>query len=180
MRSYKTEAIVLKRRNIGEADKILTVFTRNDGKMQIKAKGVRRITSRRSPHIEPLNHASLTLYRGGKLPILTEAQVIEDYAGLKKNLTRVWAAYHLCEIVEGLCPEEQEHEDIFVLLRDTLARLSYEKQLKPLLREFEVNLLTTLGYWHQREETDDRNTHALIEEILERRLKSKSIFAKIS
>ncbi len=179
MRSYKTEGIVIRRRNIGEADKILTVFTRNAGKLQVKAKGVRRITSRRSSHVELLNYATLTLYKGERMPILTEALVLEDYEGLKKNLTRVWAAYHICELVEGLCPENQEHEDIFELLKETLTKLSFEKQLKPLIREFEVKLLTLLGYWQEREGSDELNTQALIEELLERRLKSKYIFAKL-
>lgn len=178
MRTLKTEGIVIRRRNIGEADKILTIFTRDLGKVQVKAKGVRRITSRRSPHIELLNHASVSLYKSEKMSILTEAQVIEDYEGLKKNLTRVWAAYHLCELVDGLCPENQEHENVFTLLTTTLTKLSYEKQLKPLIHDFEVQLLTILGFWHEGE-AKEKNTQALIEELLERRLKSKYLFSKL-
>lgn len=179
VRSFKTEGVVIKRRNIGEADKILTVFTRDFGKLQIKAKGVRRITSRRSPHIELLNHANITLYRGEKLPILTEAEVIEQFEALKKNLTRVWAAYHICELVDGLCPENQEHEDIFALLKKTLRGISHEKQLKPVVSEFEVELLKMLGFWNEKR-ADALSTHEFIEDLLERRLKSKYIFSKLS
>ena len=179
MRSVKTEGIVIKRKNVGEADKILTVFTSDQGKLQIKAKGVRKITSRRSPHVELLNHAALNLYKGERLPILTEAEVLHDFAGLKKNLTRVWAAYHVCELVDGLCPENEKHLDIFHLLKDTLYRISYEKQLKPVVQEFEISLLKILGYWNDESAKKVRSTHEYIEELLERRLKSKYIFSKL-
>lgn len=179
MRSIQTEGIVIKRKNIGEADKILTVFTPDQGKLQVKAKGVRRITSRRSPHIELLNHASLSLYRGESLPILTEAEVIHDFAGLKKNLTRVWAAYHICELIDGLCPENEKHPDIFHLLKDTLYRISYEKQLKPVIQEFEIELLKILGFWNEERAERSGSTQDYIEELLERRLKSKYIFSKL-
>ena len=62
MRTYKIEGIVLRRRNLGEADRILTVLSRESGKISIKAPGVRRIPSRRSSHVELLNHSKFTLY----------------------------------------------------------------------------------------------------------------------
>jgi len=179
MRNFKTEGIVIKRRNVGEADKILTVFTKDLGKLQIKAKGVRRITSRRSPHIELLNHTSLSLYKGEHAPILTEAQVVHDFSSLKKNLNRVWASYHICELVDGLCPENEKHADIFHLLKDTLYRISYEKQLKPVIQEFEIELLKILGYWNEKQVEQARSTQEFIEDLLERRLKSKYIFSKL-
>jgi DNA repair protein RecO (recombination protein O) len=179
MRSIKVEGIVIKRKNIGEADKILTVFTKEEGKIQVKAKGVRRITSRRSPHIELLNQASLSLYKGERLPILTEAEVINDFESLKKNLNRVWAAYHICELIDGLCAENEKHPNIFFLLKDTLYRLSYEKQLKPVIQEFEIELLKILGFWNTERAQKTTNTQDYIEELLERRLKSKYIFSKL-
>ena len=57
MRSFKTEGIVIKRRNFNEADRIITVFSKRNGKINIKASGVRKITSRRSPHLELLNYS---------------------------------------------------------------------------------------------------------------------------
>lgn len=178
VRSVKTEGIVIKRKNLGEADKLLTIFTRESGKLQIKAKGVRRITSRRSPHIELLNYASLTLYKSERMPILTEAQVVHEFSSLKKNLTRVWAAYHLCELIDGLCPENEPHADIFHLFKDTLYRVSYEKQLKPIVSDFEKELLRILGYWNDKK-VSPLTTHEFIEDIMERRLKSKYIFSKL-
>ena len=64
MRTHKTEGIIIKRRNYGEADRILTVFTKYNGKIQVKATGIRRIPSRRSAHVELLNYSVLNLYKG--------------------------------------------------------------------------------------------------------------------
>jgi len=60
-RVYKTEAIVLKRVNVGEADKILTLYTPNPGKLSAIAKGVRRPKSKLGGHLELLTHSSLML-----------------------------------------------------------------------------------------------------------------------
>jgi len=73
MRGFKTEGIVLKRRNFGEADRILTVFTKDRGKISVLAKGVRRITSRRAGNVELLNRVSIFLHQTRGMPILTEA-----------------------------------------------------------------------------------------------------------
>ncbi len=180
MRTYKTEAIILKRKNIGEADRILTVFTRQYGKVQIKAVGVRKIASRRSPHIEPLNLVLLTLYRGRNLPILTEAQTQENFSDIKDNLKKVGFAYHICELVDGLCPENQENRSVFVLLRNTLSRLSTGFDVAVTIHEFEVELLTILGFWSKTQLSVHMDTQSFIENILERKLKSKQILSRFS
>src|SRR5690349_12925667 len=109
MRNIKSEGIIIKRKNLGEADRLITVITPHLGKLTIKATGVRKITSRRSAHIELLNHAALHLYKGKGMHVLTEVKMIDDHSKIKKDFTKVGFAYHLCELVDGLCPEEQEN-----------------------------------------------------------------------
>ena len=194
MRTYKAEGIIIKRFNVGEADRILTVFSKYDGKFSILAKGIRRIPSRRSAHVELLNHSLLTLYQGKSMPILTEATSLENFEEVKDDFTKVGFAYHLCELINGLCPEGQEHRDIFDLLHKTLGRLSHchseffdsvqddskEMSLLEIIHEFEIELLTILGYWKKDNPISHTlNTTAFIEDILERRLKSRSIFLKL-
>lgn len=180
MRNYRTEGVVIKRRNVGEADRILTVFTKNEGKITIKAKGIRRIPSRRSAHVELLNLSQLTLYRGKKIGTLTEAQMINSYAAIKEDLARVGLAYHICELVDGLCPEGQENRQVFHLLTHTLDRLCGNEDIAVVIHEFEVTLLSLLGFWHKPyDESRTLDTHHFIENILERRLKSKKIFSKL-
>lgn len=184
MRTYKTEAIIIKRRNVGEADRLITVFTRDHGKLSIKAKGIRRVPSRRSAHVELLNTSVLTLYQASRYPILTEATALETFSDLKNDLQKIGFAYHLCELVDGLCPENQEHHQVYFLLKNTLHRLSrcnstLSQEALFVIHEFEVTLLTLLGYWHKPQAASlSIDTHSFIENILERRLKSKRFFQK--
>jgi DNA repair protein RecO (recombination protein O) len=183
MRSFKTEGIVIKRRNYSEADRIVTIFSKNHGKMQIKAAGVRRITSRRSPHIELLNYSVFSLYQGKSLPVLTEIAPLESFSELKKDLNRIGMAYHICELIDGLCAENQENFQVFDLLMSTLKKLSIEEDLAQTIYDFEIKLLTVLGFLkHNYSSTSVSviNTRSIIEEILERRLKTLQILPQLS
>lgn len=180
MRAFKTEGIIIKRRDVGEADRILTVFTKRFGKIRIIGKGVRRISSRRSAHVELLNLARLSLYKGNGLPILTEAEMVEDFSSIKDNLIKVGFAYHICELVDGLCAENQENKTVFHLLKETLHRLETEDDLVSIIHEFEIELLTTLGFFPRYHPTQNFDTHSFIERILERKLKSKRIVSAFS
>ena len=181
MKHLRTEGIIIKRRNIGEADRLLTVFTKTEGKIVVKARGIRKIPSRRSAHVELLNLASLSLYKGSKFPVLTEATSLDTFSDIKNDLNKVGFAYHICELIDGLCPENQENRAVFTLLHNVLVRLEKEEEIVEVIHGFEVELLTVLGYWGtgdmQQEQT---NVHFFIENILERRLKSRRIFEKFS
>jgi len=175
MRTYKTEGFVIKRRNFREADRLLTVFTKRNGKIQINAPGVRKITSRRASHVELLNYSLFSIYESRNLPILTEAQSIETFPSLKNNLSKVSALYYVCELIDGLCPENQENEKVFHLLKDFLFDLKTKQDQEELIRKFEINLLTILGFYRTVEKSQNINMSLFIERILERKLKTKQI-----
>ncbi len=180
MRNFKTEGIIIKRRNIHEADRIITVLTREYGKLQIKARGVRRITSKRASHIELLNYAQLSLYKGSNLPVLIEAQMIDNFSSIKADLNKIGFAYHLCELIDGLCPENQEQHQVFDLFKFTLERLAKgEENSLIIIHEFEIDLLSFLGYWHKGKNSSQIDTQQFIENILERKLKSHQIFSRL-
>lgn len=177
MRLLKTEGIIIKRSNVGEADKLLTIFTRDNGKMHVKAPGIRKISSRRSPHLELLNRTTLTLYNSGRMPLVSEADMLSDYRHIKSDLTKVGYAYHMCELIEGLCPENEENDLIYTLLVETLDSLCLSDDSKSLISNFELRLLDLLGFASQRMRTSEYfNMHAYIESLLERKLKAKEIF----
>ncbi len=179
MKSFKLEGIVIKRRNVGEADRIITVFSKTYGKIQIKAKGVRKISSRRSGHIELLNHAVLNLHQAKFMPILTEAESLENFSLLKSDLKRIGSAFHICELIDGLCAENQVNEEVFELLSNTLKKLSNAQKLSDIIYEFEIDILKLLGFYKESE-TLKINTRVLIEEILERKLKTRPILYQFS
>src|SRR3989344_2903487 len=99
MPALTTEGLILKRKNFGEADRVLTVLTPRLGKISIIARGVRKITSRRAGNIEVLNRTKLHLFKG-KNYTLTEAESLETFNKLKSNLTLSTVALHIIELVD--------------------------------------------------------------------------------
>lgn len=174
MRTYKIEGIVLKRRNLGEADRVLTVLSKEFGKISIKAPGVRRIKSRRSAHIELLNHSQFTLYGSSKtfMPIVTEAQTLENFFSIKKNLKKIGYAYYICELINGLCADNQENRNVFFSLKSTLSTLGQTSDAVNLVRKFERNLLTELGFWSEAKLLQTQGSRIVMERLLERKLKT--------
>src|ERR671934_2709485 len=85
-RTYRAEAIVLKGMDLGEADRIVTLYTRYFGKLRAIAKGARRPTSRLAGHVEPLAHATFQLAKGRELDVITQAETRETYRGLRETL----------------------------------------------------------------------------------------------
>ncbi len=192
MRNFKTEGIIIKRRNYQDSDRILTVLTKTNGKIYVRASGVRKINSRRAGHIEPINHSMLSLYHGNAFPVLTEAETLNNFSSIKKDLESVGLALHLCELVDGLCPENQENMRVFYLLKETLDKLSANVIPDPdrgsmdsrlhgndkIIQDFEMQLLAMLGYW-KGSFAQAFDSQDFIENIIERRLKSRTIFAKL-
>lgn len=174
MHSFRTEAIIIKRKNFGEADRILTVFTKNHGKIKIIAKGVRKISSRRSPHVELLNLSILNLYPG-KMMILTEAETLYHHSGLKNDLQKSGFAFYICELVDGLLPENQENFQVYNLIKNTLFNLENTNNGRLLISKFEQELLTLLGFW-PKERMFLENQDSFIENIMEKKIKTKKIF----
>lgn len=174
MRSFKTEGIVIKRKNFGEADRILTVFTKNKGKISIIAKGVRKISSRRSSHIELLNLSLLTCH-DSKMPILTEAEALSYFSPLKCDLTKAGYAFYVCELIDGLLAEHQENRAVFNLLQQVFYDLEIEENPKKRIKRFEEELIILLGFW-PKEQMFLEDSESFIEGIMERKIKTRRIF----
>ena len=174
MRTVKTDGVIIKRQDFGEADRIVTLFTKKYGKIRVLGKGVRRIQSRRGPHIELFNQATFFIHKGRTFDIITEAQVRETYPRIRKNLELIGLAYYVCELVDGLCAENQPHPNVYDLLVETLEELE-----RGVIQKFERNLLSELGFL-PRNRTLPVDTASYIEQILERRIKSKKFLSKLS
>lgn len=148
MHSFSTEGIILKRVDFGEADKLLTIFTKNKGKITSLAKGIRRIESRRSGNVDLLNHSKLFFAQGRSLPILTEAESISTFKELKKDLNKISLAYHLTELIDQFFHDQQENYKVFELLFEslTLLNLVSKEKAENIIRAFEIKILTLSGY----------------------------------
>ncbi len=145
-RVYGSPAIVLRQRKLGDADKIVTLYTANFGKVDAVAKGVRRVTSRLAGSVEPLNHGSFMFAHGRNLDIITQAQPIETFQPLHDDLARLSYALYAAELIDRATEERSENFALYRLLLDTLRRLSQDNDLDLVLRFFEISLLSELGY----------------------------------
>jgi len=145
-RVYATPAIVLRQRKLGDADKILTLYTARRGKVDAVAKGVRKARSRLAGHVEPLTHATFMLARGKTLDIVTQVQTIESFRSLRDDLDRLSRAVYACELLDQFTEPQEEHFDLYRLLLDTLRRIATRDEIDMPLRYFEMALLDEMGY----------------------------------
>lgn len=179
MKTYKVEAIVLKRQNISEADKILTIFSKEKGKIKVLAKGVRKISSRRAGGLELFNHVSLVICEGKGLDSVSEANILNNYVVWRKDLRAVGVAFYLCELVDRLTVEGQDHDEVFNLLLRSLEKNCTKNARKTIL-VFEEELLKHLGFGVPNSQSQkNKSLKDYIELITEKTIVSPKIIKEI-
>jgi len=150
-RNYQTEAIIIKKVKLGEADRILTLYTPRLGKIQAVAKGVRRPRSKMAGHLELLTHSQVSLARGRNLDTVTGTQTINSFLPLKDDLWLTTCALYATELVDQFTADHVENYPLFQLLLETMHRLcGGDNDL--VLRCFELRLLDEVGYRPQLEQ----------------------------
>ena len=145
-RTYQTEAVILRRRNWGEADRILTLFTPQRGKLRVRAVGVRKPGSRKAGHVELFHRARLLLAKGRDFDILTQAETVDAFARLRDDLAGSAAATYLVELLDRLFPEEVENPEAYRLIVRSLEELAGGGNPSRMLRCYDVKLLDCAGY----------------------------------
>jgi DNA repair protein RecO (recombination protein O) len=151
-RVYATPAIVLRQRKLGDADKILTLYTARFGKVDAVAKGVRKTKSRLAGHVEPLTQASFQLARGKSLDIVTQVEATESFQSVRDDLDRLSRGLYAAELLDKFTELHEEHFDLYRLLLDTLRRIGTLPDFDTPVRFYEMALLDTLGYRPELEE----------------------------
>ncbi len=182
IRYYKAEGIVLSRRNIGESDKLLSIFTRQFGKKTLLAKGIRKSTSRRAPYLEPFSHTQLVIHHGKWQDLITQVESCTIFSHLRTRLERVSFAYIALELVERLTAENQDAAIIFEKLHGFLQILNDRgtgrKEAVVGLSRFKHFLLAELGFMVSSMDVSG-DIDFMIEQVLESRLKSPLLLTNI-
>jgi len=146
-RSFRVTAVVLRHADWGEADRLITLFTREHGKLRALAKGARRIKSRKAGHLEPFTQVTLQLARGRDLPIITQAETIEAYLVIRENLVQTGYVVYVLELLDRFTYEDgEESASLFRLLVETLGRIASEDDSWLAVRYYEMRLLDFLGF----------------------------------
>lgn len=147
-RLYRTEAIVLRAMDYAEADRILTLLTPG-GKLSALARGIRRPTSRKAGHLGLFYRAQLLLARGRNLDIITQAESLEEFEGLRGDLLRFTYACCAGELMDRFVQEEEASASLYDLMTQGLRWFATEHHLRLWMRYFELRLLSYAGYQPQ-------------------------------
>jgi DNA repair protein RecO (recombination protein O) len=151
-RNYETEAIVIKKTKLGEADRILTFYTPDYGKLEAVAKGVRRPKSKMAGHLELLTYSHIRLARGRNLDTIIGSQTIDSFMPLKNDLWLTSQGLYAAELINQFTAAHLANPGLFKLFIETLGRLPQTNSPDLTLRYFELHLLEMVGYRPQLQE----------------------------
>ncbi len=146
-RAFRTEAIILKRRDFGEADRLLTIITPGHGKIDVIAKGARKPTSHKTGHVELFTRVDMLVHTGRELGIAAQSEMIEPYLGVREDLGRAAYASYCAELLDRFTAEgDEDYSDVFQLVDDTIERLCNDDDPRLAVRYYEVHLLERVGF----------------------------------
>ena len=124
METFKVEAVVLRTDDFGDANRVVTLFTKEYGKLEANAYGCRRSRSPLSGAMQMFNHISAEISRGSKVDTIREADILNFYDALTKDLERLAYASFLFEIINRMTFPRQSELETFDLLIKSLPALN--------------------------------------------------------
>lgn len=158
MHSITDEGVVIKRANFGEADRLVTLFTKNHGKVTVAARGVRKLASKRAGGLELFNLIKAQMVKGrGEIDTLAEIQILNTFPSWRRKLGRVTLAYQMCEAVDKLTADHQPHPQVYNILVTALSQISgLGQNWKLKIANWLLEILIDLGFWpHDKEFAGD-------------------------
>lgn len=146
-RSFRTPALILKRQNFGEADRLLTVMTPDHGKFNVIAKGARKPNSTKTGHVELFTRVDMLVSRGRELDIATQVEMTEPYLPLREDLQRGAYASYAAELMDRFTfDEDPDISDLYTLLDHVLGWLCDDPDPRRVVRYYELLLLDAIGF----------------------------------
>ncbi|MCE5314226.1 MAG: DNA repair protein RecO [Armatimonadota bacterium] len=146
MRTYTASAIVLRRIDLGEKDRILTIYAREQGKLSAVAKGARRPGSKLAGASEPFTYSRMFLSTGRDLDLLTQADIKESFPNVKQSMAGIAYAVYMMELTNSFVDERQPNPELFDTLLSAMYVLESGTDPEITARYYEMGLLAVLGY----------------------------------
>ena len=147
---YRTQGFVLRKKDLGETDRIFTVFTKDFGKLEILGKAIRKIGSKLRGGMELFYLSDIEFIQGKTHKTLTDAILIENFLNLRKDLKRLKIGFDISEMIDTLIKGEEKDEKVWKLLKETFERLNKIplsiKECWFIYYYFLWNFLSILGY----------------------------------
>ncbi len=162
--------IVLKRSDVGEADRVVTLFTREYGKIVGIAKGCRKLTSSRASALEPgvLSRVYMVSTKG--MPILTQSTIIDDFSQAKYDLTRIRRVFEVLEMLDSLLQEGDVAVTVFDTAIRILSLLCDEHVQTQQIRIHLLDIVSALGFHDVTQDVGQTPLRDFVEEITQKRL----------
>lgn len=147
MATEKTDAIVIRLADFSESSRVVTLFTRDFGRISALAKGVKRLKSAFEAALDLLSDCHIVFIRKSSsgLDLLTEAQLRKRFRPGQGNLASLYCGYYVAELLAGLTEEYDPHPKLFDLTRQTLERFQSNEDPRLPLLQFELHLLREIG-----------------------------------
>lgn len=148
MSSEKTDAIVIRLADFSESSRVVTLFTREHGKISALAKGAKRLKGAFESALDLLSGVRVVFIRktAANLDLLTEAQLITRFRPHSRDLTSLYSGYYLAELLDGLTEPHDPHPLLYDEAAATLAALSVEADPRLVILRFEAVLLREIGH----------------------------------
>jgi DNA repair protein RecO (recombination protein O) len=183
MKYKKLTGIVLKKQNYKEADQILTLWTKDAGKVRVLAKSIRLPKSKLAYAVADLCLVEIDVV-GGDLPVLIGAKPIKQFVSMRESLDKMAIGFYASELMLKITADEHPNFRVFTLFLDFLSSLdalAYNPNDYQLLDKFSLDLLDVLGFkFPDDKQPDHRTINKFIEYILERNLKSESLLISLN
>lgn len=148
MQLLKTSGIVIKQVNFGESDKILTILTRDNGKIQAVARGARKVKNRLLAATQLFCYSDFIFYQGKSMIYMNQAELREAFYNLRIDLEKLTYSSYMLELINTVTQENEKEEKIFLLLAHTLKHMAYSKDMDVSLitLAFQIKLMALSGY----------------------------------
>lgn len=175
--NYSTECIVLKRKNFAEADRIITVYSNDFGKLTLIAKGVRRPRSKKVGHLEPGSWCKIHVAKGKNLDLITEIESKKSFGTENFSTGKANKIYHLLEVIDTLTVPGQKNKDVFTTLLSFIKAIDETSDFNLISTTFKLKLLRQLGFFAANNIQNDniRNAFSLIESNTNQQKNSQKI-----
>jgi DNA repair protein RecO (recombination protein O) len=160
-KTFSTSGIVLKRSNLGECDRIVTLLTKDFGKLACVAKGTRKLASSKRALIEPGSYFKGFFVATKSMPLLTEVTLIDSASGINTSLSDFRKLYQMLEIFEKLFVEEELDDHVFDQVLQLRAMSLSKSGHAPEIRQKLGTLIESLGFQHP-----DQSDHGTISDYL--------------
>ena len=146
VRQYRVSAVVIRQRDLGEADRIVVLYTRERGKVSAVAKGTKRPRSKLAGSLQLFSQASVQLAAGRSLEVATQARAIDSHYNLRRDMRRYSHASYAAELLDALTDEGLADPELFDVFVSTLGAMDRGSDPPTMVRAFELKLMARLGY----------------------------------